>query len=95
MTYASRNALEFGAFVYFKQIFFDSVRSGRGEILEFVCSKLSSSECLLTILVKMLDDLLDKLMMFSASFRVVKRKKVAKGNFFSIVAILSETGRYL
>lgn len=46
-----------------------------------MCSKLSSSERLLTILVKMLDDILDKLMMSSASFGVVKGEKVAKGHF--------------
>lgn len=82
MTDASRNALEFGFFVYFKHFFFDSVRSRWEEILEIVCSKLSSSECLLTILVKMLNDILDKLMMSSASFGVVKGEKVAKGLFF-------------
>jgi len=77
-------------FVYFK-----TVRSRWEEVSEFVCSKRSSSECLLTILVKMLDGTLGKLMMFSVAVRVVKRKKVVKGNFFSIVAVLSETGRYL
>lgn len=58
--------------------FFYTVWSGQGEILEFVCSKLSSSECLLPVLVKALDDMLDKLMIFSVFFRVVLKRLKSK-----------------
>lgn len=44
-------------------ILFDSIRLRLEENLEFVCSKLTSCEFLVTILVKTLDNMLDKLLL--------------------------------